>query len=220
VITMAAQSKADGSRYWVSGFPELVAEWDFERNGVLTPEDVTAGSARMIWWRCPYGDDHRWRAKPNNRSAGTGCPFCANVRVSSTNNLAYCFPAIAAEWHPTKNGSVTPVAIVASSTRRCWWQCAHGHEWRTTVRERARSQTQCPYCIGKLATAGSSLATMHPALAREWHPTLNGALTPADVTLGSQRRVYWQCERDARHVWRTSIANRALRASGCPHCAR
>ena len=31
-------------------FPELVEEWDFDRNQD-TPEDYTAGSSKLVWWR-------------------------------------------------------------------------------------------------------------------------------------------------------------------------
>ena len=78
------ERESDGSRYWVLGFPDVVREWDREHDGTLTPDLVSAGSARMIGWRCDKGEDHRWRAKPNNRTRGTGCPFCANRRPSST----------------------------------------------------------------------------------------------------------------------------------------
>lgn len=210
----------NGSRYWVSGYPELVAQWDRVRNGEISPEAVSAGSARMIWWRCPRGADHLWKAKPNNRTSGTGCPFCANKRVSTTNNLKACFPDAARQWHPTKNGEVEPSEVVATSSRVCWWRCARGHEWRASVRDRSRDQTGCPYCAGRRATRGGSLADRHPEVSREWHPTRNADLTPRDVRPGSSRVVWWQCDANPAHCWRASIVNRVRRASGCPRCAR
>ncbi len=42
--------------------PELVAQWHPTKNGQLTPCDVTAGSGRKVWWKCPKGDDHEWPA--------------------------------------------------------------------------------------------------------------------------------------------------------------
>jgi len=211
-----------GSRYRVSGFPELVAEWDSDRNGTLTPDTVSAGSGRMIWWRCRRGEDHVWRAKPNNRTRGTGCPFCANKRVSRTNNLAACFPHVAAEWHPWRNGRVTAVDVLAGSSRIGWWRCwAHEtHEWRASVRDRTRGLTTCPYCTHRRASAECSLADAHPNLAAEWHPSNNAPLTPRDVTPGSARIVSWQCLAHEEHTWSTSVANRVLHASGCPRCVR
>ena len=60
---MGASDTLGGSRYWVSGHPDLVAQWHLERNATLTPETVSAGSGRLIWWRCPSGEDQVWRAR-------------------------------------------------------------------------------------------------------------------------------------------------------------
>jgi hypothetical protein len=211
-----------GSRYWVSGFPHLVAEWDRDRNGTLTPDTVSAGSGRMIWWRCAEGPDHVWRAKPNNRTRGSGCPFCANKKVSSTNHLGACFPRIAAEWHPKRNGRTTPREVLAASSRVAWWQCAETleHEWRASIRDRTRDQTTCPFCSGRRVSADGSLAGGYPDVAAEWHRTLNAPLSPRDVAPGSNRAVWWRCSVHPKHVWRATVANRVLRASGCPRCSR
>jgi len=219
---MSEATALRGSRYWVSGFPRLMDEWDPERNGVLTPETVSAGSARMIWWRCAKGSDHVWRAKPNNRTRGAGCPFCTNRRVSRTNNLGVCFPLIAAEWHPTKNGRTRPLELVAASSRVCWWRCRESpaHEWRASVRDRTRGQTKCPFCSQRRASVERSLAECHPMIAAEWHPTRNQGLSPREVTPGSARPVWWRCSVNGKHCWRTSVSNRVRRASGCPRCAR
>ena len=137
-----------GSRYWIDGFPELVVEWDFGRNGDLKPTDLSAGSGRRVWWTCSRGPDHRWRAKPNNRTRGTGCPFCANRRVSVTNSLATRFPEMAAEWHAERNGALSPTGVVATTSRMAWWCCRRDeeHVWRASVRARVRDQSSCPFC--------------------------------------------------------------------------
>jgi hypothetical protein len=210
------------SQYWVSGYPRLAVEWDRERNGALSPDEVSAGSGRMIWWRCAAGPDHVWRAKPNNRSRGAGCPYCANKKVSATNSLATRFPRVAREWHPVKNGQVTAADVVASSSRVCWWVCsaAASHEWRASVRDRTRALTGCPYCAHKRVSVALSLACEHPDVAREWHRSRNGGLGPEDVSSGSGRVVWWQCRAVSGHCWRASVNNRVRRASGCPYCPR
>ena len=32
--------------------PDLVKEWDYEKNAPLTPDDVTPGSGKKVWWIC------------------------------------------------------------------------------------------------------------------------------------------------------------------------
>lgn len=78
----------------------------------------------------------------------------------------------------------------------------------------------CPYCVNKKVLVGfNDLASIEPKIAAEWHPTLNGALTPEKVTAGSNRKVSWLCPEG--HVWRTAISNRtnAKKRTGCPVCA-
>lgn len=58
-------------------FPALAEEWDAARNGKLTPEMVTLGSHKKVWWRC--GDGHVWKAAIFSRTGRQkcGCPICA-----------------------------------------------------------------------------------------------------------------------------------------------
>jgi len=57
----------------------------------------------------------------------------------------------------------------------------------------------CPYCSGKKAFAGfNDLATANPTPATEWHPTLNGFLTPGIVVAGNNKSVWWHFKRGAK----------------------
>ncbi len=57
-----------------------------------------------------------------------------------------------------------------------------------------------------------------PALAAQWHPTLNGNLVPKELLPGTARRVWWQCE--AGHAWKSSPNARQYGdKGGCPYCA-
>jgi hypothetical protein len=209
-----------GSKYWLDGFPELLREWDYERNGDVRPTELTAGSGRRVWWTCPGGPDHRWRAHPNNRTYGTGCPFCANRRPSITNTLAALFAEIASEWHSQLNGALTPSDVVATSTRIAWWRCKRdkGHVWRACIRDRTRDLLGCPFCANARACVSNSLHVTHPSVSAEWHPGRNAALEPTRITSGSSKRVWWLCGR-CGHEWRARVANRVSRSSGCPACS-
>ena len=80
--------------------------------------------------------------------------------------------------------------------------------------------TGCPYCAGKKVLPGfNDLATKEPKIAEQWHPELNGDLTPEMVSVGSSKRVWWQCSYG--HVWKAYIFSRATGSKvGCPVCAR
>ena len=55
--------------------PELVKEWNYERNVELKPEQFTHGSEKRVWWICKKG--HEWQAVIHSRSKGAGCPYCS-----------------------------------------------------------------------------------------------------------------------------------------------
>lgn len=58
-----------------STHPELLMEWDYERNTLMSPTSVTGGSNKKIWWICNKG--HHWQAFIFNRTKGHGCPYCS-----------------------------------------------------------------------------------------------------------------------------------------------
>lgn len=125
-------------------------------------------------------------------------------------------PELVDEWHPTKNGELTPGSISFGSVKKVWWRCARGHEWEASPNNRSKGQG-CPYCSGRRALVGfNDLATVEPDIAATWHPAKNGDLTPDQVTRGSHKKVWWICERG--HEWEASVFNRT-KGRGCPACA-
>lgn len=56
--------------------PGLVAEWDHDRNGMLKPDQVTAGSGKRVHWICARDSRHRWSQRISVRR-WSGCPECA-----------------------------------------------------------------------------------------------------------------------------------------------
>lgn len=197
--------------------PDLAAQWHPSKNGGLRPDQVLPGSHKAVWWRCDKG--HEWRAEVKSRTAGCGCPVCANrEEVPGENDLASAFPEIAAQWHPVKNGTLSPRDVVAGSHRKVWWRCAKGHEWQAQIAARTRSASGCPVCAGRAVSAGENdLATLAPGIAAQWDPEKNGSLRPTDVAPFSNRAVWWRCEKG--HSWKASVASRTSRLRGCPYCA-
>lgn len=200
-------------------FPALAAEWDDEMNAPLTPQDVTTGSHKLIWWRCPKG--HSWRAAVYSRTTlGTGCPVCTGRQaLAGENDLATLYPDIAAQWDEEKNGALHPSNVTAGSNRRVWWRCEKGHSYRAMIAQRVQRGDGYPYCANRKVLLGfNDLATAAPLVAKQWHETLNGALTPEMVTAGSHKKAWWQCSYG--HVWKAAIYFRVgVQQCGCPVCA-
>lgn len=198
-------------------FPALAAEWDDEKNAPLTPRDVTTGSHKLIWWRCPKG--HSYRSAVKTRVQGSGCPYCAGKSVlPEENSLAAEYPVIVKDWDAAKNKPLTPNQVISGTKRKVWWLCPKGHSWCAAVFSRTVLGTGCPVCTGRQALAGENdLATLYPDVAAQWDGMKNGALHPSNVTAGSNRRVWWKCEKG--HSYRAVIAQRVQRGDGCPYCA-
>lgn len=210
----------------IADVPELLALWDTERNAPLAAEDAGARSSKKKWWRCPVAADHVWQAPPASVSRSvsngfSGCPACAGRQVSITNSLAALFPEVAAQWHPNRNGALTPGDVPAGTGEHAWWVCDQGpdHEWRAVVVSRTKMGTGCPACAGKQASVTNSVAT-HPILSEEWHPTKNLPLTAEDVVASTSKKLWWRCAEDPSHEWHASGANRVNHGRGCPLCVK
>jgi hypothetical protein len=200
-------------------YPELAREWHPTKNGDLTPNKVVSGSEKKVWWRCRANPSHEWQAMIAERVKGKGCPICANRIVTSTNSLRALYPQLSQEWHPMKNGNLTPDKVVPGSSKKVWWCCRvdPSHEWLATITDRAGGAS-CPACLNRAITATNSLRALYPQLSQEWHPTKNGNLTPDNVVPGSSYKVWWRCSVDPAHEWQTIINNRTRLGSGCPKC--
>ena len=111
----------------------------------------------------------------------------------TSNSLANTYPEIAKQWHLHKNGEITPNDVSRVTTKVYWWICEKGHEWRASVASRTRRGDDCPYCSGKIATPETCLQTRNPIFAKEWNYDKNRSLTPLDVTLMSNKLVWWIC---------------------------
>ena len=201
--------------------PYLAKEWHPTLNNDLTPDDVVVSSNKKAWWQCSKNENHHWDAPISGRNIGSGCPYCAGKKVLlGCNDLATINPKLAEEWHPTLNGDLTPFEVTANSNKKAWWQCSknENHHWDAPISGR-NIGSGCPYCAGKKVLLGcNDLATINPKLAKEWHPTLNGDLTPFDVTANSGKKAWWQCDKHLEHQWESKIYHRTS-GSGCPYCS-
>lgn len=148
---------------------------------------------------------------------GSGCPYCANQKVNTSNCLATKNPELAKEWHPTKNGDLTPYDVMPNSHREVWWQCSKNpkHEWRTTIHNRNYGRN-CPFCRGYFSSEDYNLSVVNPKLASEWNFDKNDR-NPEEYVPNSNEIVWWKCSKN--HEWKESISNRSKGNHNCPYCS-
>ncbi|MFB2011403.1 zinc-ribbon domain-containing protein [Flintibacter sp. P01028] len=209
--------------------PDVVRCWDFTKNKNLVPSMFTVSSNQVVWWKCP-DCGHEWQCSINSmtRPGRYGCAECSKSRRGTTytkqvakrvGSLAETMPDLAKEWHPTKNGVLSPDDISAGHFKTVWWLCPQcGYEWEASPNNRKRG-VGCPCCSGRVPKSGvNDLATLCPGLMEEWNFQKNVGLNPRQLLPGSGKRAWWKCPR-CGHEWEAVIASRT-KGHGCPKCAK
>lgn len=151
---------------------------------------------------------------------------------TSVNSLTKTHPHVAAAWHPTRNGTLRPCDVSAGMSKKVWWfcpkTCSGGcpHEWEAPISTQIRPTAKgCPHCQPRShrVCIHRSIVTTHPHVAVQWHPTLNGDVTPDQVLAGSTKKYWWlcpaTCPEECPHVWDAFVSNRCKGEYGCPYCS-
>ncbi len=207
--------------------PDLVKDWNYEKNGNLKPEMFGINSNDYVWWKCAKCG-HEWRTSIIHRGGKrrSGCPECAKElkgksftkgKVRERGSLAENNPELAKQWHPTKNGVLKPTDITVQYNKKVWWLCSKcDYEWQASPNNRSKG-VGCPCCSGRVPKVGvNDLKTVRPDLAEEWNYEKNGELRPENFLPKSGKRVWWRCK-TCGYEWESTIQKRSdgLR---CPCC--
>ena len=206
--------------------PELLKEWDYNRNGELLPESLSAGSNKRVWWICSKCGSSFFTSV-GRRIEYSKCPYCSAKKVNETNCLETRFPILVKYWDYNLNESLLPSSVYYSSRISVWWKCEKcGKSYKMSICSRIKSKTN--YCfdckhehIGDMNRVNSisennSLYINRPDLVKEWNYDKNYPLTPKDVTTMSGKKVWWVCAK-CKSEWQSTIYNRSL-GTGCPEC--
>lgn len=143
ILEMLSFTEKDNSIQTIA--PNLVKEWDYQKNGTLTPSMVTSGSDKKVWWICTQG--HSYKASISSRIRGRGCSVCSGKKVLiGFNDIATTHPNVAEQWCDDLN-DIKPTSVSAGSTKKVWWQCnVCGHRWESRVYNRCLNKSGCPEC--------------------------------------------------------------------------
>jgi len=133
-------------------------------------------------------------------------------------NLKKMCPEIAKEWNFKKNKKLKPEDVLVGSHRKVWWQCEKGHEWESCIVARTRQKQKCPICANRRILKGyNDLKTLEPKIAKLWNKEKNGDLKPTQVSVNSNKRVWWKCPKG--HEYSVKIIDKVRKKSGCPICS-
>ena len=124
--------------------PNLIIDWDFEKNSKLDPKKISIGSGMKVWWHCKNG--HSWEAAIYHRTKNkSGCPYCSNNKISIENSILITHPQLIKEWDFKINVQAKPEMYSYGSTKKVFWKCNKGHSWEASIGKRT-SGRGCPEC--------------------------------------------------------------------------
>jgi hypothetical protein len=180
------------------------------------------GADKKLQWQCLKPEcgeifELAWASV----SQGIGCGVCNGRQVSIYNCLATKNPELAKEWHPTKNGGLTPYDVTVNSGKDVWWQCSKNpkHEWVTSISNRNGRGDGCQYCLGRLPSEDYNLLIKYPEICEDWDYDKNDKL-PKEYTPSSNKKVAWKCNK-CGYEWQAIIGSRTKnngKGNGCPQC--
>lgn len=100
--------------------PDLVLQWS-SRNS-FKPNEIKSTSKIPVWWQCKENVNHIWKVSAKSRTSNSsGCPYCSGNKLCIDNSLGVVYPESLEEWHPTKNGDLTPYDISKGSGKEYWF---------------------------------------------------------------------------------------------------
>lgn len=200
-------------------FPDIAKEWDYAKNGNLSPSNVLAGSSKKVWWICSQG--HSYFAAIANRTGPgkNGCPYCsvpAKRALKGFNDLQSKYPLIAEMWHPDKNLPLHPDEVLCGSGKRVWWLGKCGHEFDQSINNMVKG-AGCPFCSHqKLLPGYNDFASTNPELLPEWDYEMND-VQPTELMPHSHYKAWWKCP--FGHSYQAWMSSRCGKThTGCSIC--
>ena len=205
--------------------PELVTEWNYEKNGYLKPEMFSEYSGEKVWWKCSKCG-YEWQSIIASRAKGHGCDICANKKRKETKKETLLSKRkvlsnekCLLDWDYDTNKH-NPSYYTKGSGEKVNWKChVCGFKWKAVICDRTRDyKNGCPSCSGKTIVSGiNDLFSKRPDLIKEYDFEHNVGIDYKKLGIGSHLGVYWKCAK-CGYSYKSRIDNKT-HGKGCPCCA-
>lgn len=134
-------------------YPNIAAEWDYEKNYPLTPDEIAPGSSKKVWWICLDCNRSYEQIIRNRVSLKHKCPYCTHQKVISgeTDLKSWCYKNsrdyLLKEW--SSNNTKKPSEVFPFTRHKYLWKCPKcNKEYLASPEKRCRKYdpTGCPHC--------------------------------------------------------------------------
>jgi hypothetical protein len=131
-------------------YPELMKEWDYEKNKNLNPKSIRPFSKQACWWKCIICNNSFQKAIWLRTKRNIKCKICFGKiqQKESKNSILYIYPEIAREWNYKKNGYVNILTIKPNTKSVYWWTCTKcNKDFQSSVVRRTQRNLGCSECF-------------------------------------------------------------------------
>ena len=188
-------------------YPDLVKEWDYQKNAPLTPDLFSAGSHLRVWWIC--SKNHSWETVIKDRSLSkSNCPDCHKdkIRKLAIEKIN--------QYAKSKGGTCDTTNYIHSKKGSIQWKCREGHTWNARTDFVIRLNKWCPKCdrIDRFAPIRKkSIEKIH------LYTKSKGGSCDTTNYINSTSKIPWECAEG--HKWIAS-ASMLRNNTWCQVCSR
>jgi very-short-patch-repair endonuclease len=202
--------------------------WNSTKNGTKIPRNILKYSNKKYWFNCDKcsHDFESTLSDISNKNHPTWCPYCCIPchKLCENDECKECFEKSFAShqkakyWNSTKNGTIIPRNILQGSEQKFYFNCDKcSHIFNKQINSINRSW--CPYCSNQTLCEDEECKecfeksfASHPN-AEYWHPTKNGTVKPRNITKGTGKKHWFNCNK-CSHDFESIIKG----INWCPKC--
>jgi G:T-mismatch repair DNA endonuclease (very short patch repair protein) len=211
--------------YLINKYPNIKKELHPTKNKGIDISSIKCKSRINLWFKCVNGHEYQMIVAHKTAIVNT-CIECRKSVINKRklkkkeNCLKITHGHIAEEFHPTKNGELTPENISYGSDIKIHWICKKKkHEWVSSVAKRTRHDRDnqvCPMCRKEKDIYENSFGYNNEDLLDEWDNEKNTGIDPYKISQNSRVSVWWKCKKN-NHEWKIAT-NKRIFDDACPLC--
>jgi hypothetical protein len=207
--------------------------WHHTLNKNIRPCDVFLVGRGDFWFKCDECSHDFQKKLSAIVNMKTWCPFCSNLKLCANDDCRACYEKSFAShhrsvhWNDKLNAKKARELFECSHSVKVWFTCnVCSHDFNLFPADVSKQQNSqwCPYCASKKLCANQECKECYAksfasnSRSKNWHPTLNGKITPRNVFKFSMIKRWFICEVCSHELFRTPAGN-SKEGKWCLYCS-